>query len=191
MLSIPGARSPTSTGYSETVIYSYNGRKPELRPDASHLFFVESGEGLALFVVHDQPGDLDGGNAVMQFKVGGDADNEVQILLRDDPFSQYDAYNAGLDGKSFVSWHRWFSCCTVGLVLGPLERKWQVWTHFPERDKRFGDFTIGGITSWVAVSTSGSAIPLKLEKGRRVLLEPVSLMAKKKETRWCSLGHFG
>ena len=163
--------------YGEISDFSYNGKKPRLRPDTSHLFFVDSLEGLSLFIVHDATNDLDGGVAVMRFDVTGDRDG-IRILVHDDPYSNFDYYEVSPDSRTFTSWHRWFSCCTDGLVLGTLEGDWKVFAQFIQQDGLLGEDTIRGLSSWIALSGIGSEIRLSLQKGRRVLLDPISFMVK-------------
>lgn len=174
------ARKMTASGYyayGEIADYSYNGKKPSLRTDTSHLFFVDSMEGLSLFIVHDETNDPDGGAVAMRFEVRGDPDG-IRILVHDDPYSDFDFTHAAPDSRTLTSWHRWFPCCTDGLVLGTLEGDWRVFVQFVQKDSLFGEDTIRGLTSWIALSASGSEIRLNLEKGRRVLLEPISFIVK-------------
>ncbi len=163
--------------YGEIADFSYNGKKPRLRTDTSHLFFVDSLEGLSLFIVHDETNDPDGGVAVMRFDVRGDRDG-TRILLHDDPYGNFDYYEVSPDSRTFTSWHRWFSCCTDGLVLGTLEGDWKVFVQFVKQDGLLGEDTVRGLSSWIALSGSGSETHLSLMKGRRVLLEPISFMVK-------------
>lgn len=156
--------------YEAVAQYSFNGSNPRLRADTSHLFFVTVKEGLALFIVHDAPNDPDGGAAIMRIKVEGDP-NGARILVFDDPYSDWDSFEARPGGREFSTWHRWFPCCTDGLALGPLEGGWRVFLEFPIKDESAGNETFQGLRFWKAISPDGKLVSLKLEKGRRVRLD--------------------
>ncbi|MFC1491376.1 hypothetical protein ACFLQ0_02165 [Nitrospinota bacterium] len=163
--------------YEEVARYSFNGPHPSLRADTSHLFFVTTKEGLCLFIVHDKPNDEDGGVAVMRFRVKGDPDG-ARILVFDDPYSDWDSFNATSGGKEFFTWHRWFPCCTDGFVLGALEGSWKAYLEFPAKDALAADNTFLGMKFWRAFSADGSHIALKLVKGRRVRLDPMGPLVR-------------
>lgn len=163
--------------YSESYYYSYGERGPRLRDDTSLFFFAHTAEGLVLFVVHDRVDDPDGGVAVMRLKVEGDA-GDVHILVYDDPHGQRDSYETLEDGRLFISRQMWNLCCTDGLVLGPLSGLWRVLAQFPQEDNYFGTETLFGLQHWTVLSADGAEVPLQLEKGRRVLLDPVRSLAK-------------
>ncbi len=164
--------------YSEEYYYSFGGNGPRLRADTSQIFVVSAKEGLTLFIVHDSPDDEDGGIAVLRLKVEGDPDG-ADILVFDDPFSDWDSYEIQLDQRLFIARHRWFPCCTDGLVLGTLEGSWRLFIEFPVEDEFFGSETIQGLRFWTVLSAGGSEIPLAMEKGRRVRLDPVRALAQK------------
>ncbi len=164
--------------YSEEYYYSFGRNGPRLRADTSQIFVVSAQEGLTLFVVHDRPDDEDGGAAVLRLKLEGDPDG-ASILVFDDPFSDWDSYETQLDQTLFITRHRWFPCCTDGLVLGTLEGSWRLFIEFPREDDFYGSETIQGMKFWTVLSAGGSAIPLAMEKGRRVRLDPVRALAKK------------
>ena len=150
--------------------YSFNGTNPRLRADTSHLFFVTVKEGLTLFIVHDKPNDPDGGVAIMRLQVEGDP-NGARILVFDDPYSDWDSFKVHPGGRRFSTWHRWFGCCTDGLVLGSLEGSWKIFLEFPQKDEAAGTGTIFGLKFWNAISPDGKHVSMKLEKGRRVRLD--------------------
>jgi hypothetical protein len=164
--------------YEELAYYSFNGTNPRLRADTSHLFLVTAKEGLTMFIVHDKPNDEDGGVAIMRLKVEGDP-NGARILVFDDPYSEWDSFEAQPGGRKFSTWHRWFSCCTDGLVLGSLEGGWKVFLEFPQKDEAAGTETIYGLKFWKAISPDGKHVTMKLEKGRRVRLDPMGPSVKR------------
>ncbi len=163
--------------YEDVAEYSFNGSNPRLRGDTSHLFFVTAKEGLALFIVHDKPNDPDGGVAIMRLKVAGDPDG-ARILVFDDPYSDWDTFQAHPGGQEFTTWHRWFACCTDGLVLGSLEGGWKIFLEFPIKDEVAGTETVHGLKFWKAISPDGKLVSMKLEKGRRVRLDPMGPLVR-------------
>ena len=96
-----------------------------------------------LFVVHDSQDDPDGGVAVMRLKIEREAVG-AHILVYDDPHGQRDSYEILEEDRLFISRQLWSSCCTDGVVLGPLTGLWQVLAEFPEQDDWFGTETISG-----------------------------------------------
>ncbi|MEE9274279.1 MAG: hypothetical protein V3V62_03100 [bacterium] len=163
--------------YTEVAEYSYNGPHPRLRPDVSHLFLVEAKEGLVLFIVHDRPNDPDGGSAAMRFELAGDPDG-ARVLVMDDPYSDLDSYEGRSGGRSFVSRHGWYPCCTDGLALGTLDGSWKLLVQFGEENDEAEFIPISGLKSWLAFSANGARVPLKLERGRRVRLEPIGPLVR-------------
>lgn len=163
--------------YQAVSRYSFNGPHPRLQADTSHLFFVTTREGLSLFIVHDKPNDADGGAAVMRIKVTGDP-NGARVLVFDDPYSDWDSFRAAPGGRDFSTWHRWFPCCTDGIVLGALEGGWKVFAEFPLHDPLTGGQTIFGMKHWKAYSADGKQVTLKLVQGRRVRLDPIGPLVK-------------
>lgn len=163
--------------YEALAQYSFNGPHPRLRDDTSHLFLVDTREGLSLFIVHDKPNDPDGGGAAMRLRVKGDPGG-ARILIFDDPYSEWDSYTAKPGGEEFRTWHRWFPCCTDGLVLGTLEGRWRVFLEFPPAEVHGGGVTFHGLRRWRAFSASGKIIDLRLEKGRRVRLDPLASLVR-------------
>lgn len=171
--------TPQKTGvadfyaYDQASRFSFNGKRPRLKSETSHLFFVQAMDQLTLFLIHDAVDNLDGGSAVVDIRVIGDPDG-VSILLRDDPYSESDAYETTEKGAVVKAWHSWFPCCTDGLVVGRLEGNWKVLVRFAPA---WAPETIRGLRGWEAVSQYGR-FPLQLEPGRRVLLEPVGSLVK-------------
>jgi len=156
--------------YNEVANWSYNGRQPVLREDATHLFFVRTQEGLTLFLVHDKPNDSDGGVAVTRIEVEGNSQT-ARTLVQDDPEGQRDRYQADPRGASFTAWHMWNLCCTDGLVTGPYAGNWKIYVRFLEPPL--------GLRRWTALSADGAELRLRPETGRRVLLEPMGFMVRR------------
>lgn len=156
--------------YNEAASWSYNGGQPALREDTSHLFFVRTREGLALFIVHDKPNDPDGGAAVTRIEVEGNS-QAARTLVQDDPLGQRDEYQADPRGASFTAWHMWNPCCTDGIVTGPYAGNWKIHVRFLDPPQ--------GLKHWTALSADGTEIRLRLEPGRRVLLEPMGFMVRR------------
>ena len=165
--------------YGESYYYSYGEQGPALRDDTSLFFFAHTTDGLVLFVVHDRVDDPDGGVAVTRLKVEGDA-GRTHILLYDDPHGQRDSYEILEDQRVFISRQLWNLCCTDGLVLGPFSGLWRVLAEFPQQDDYFGTETLFGLKYWTVLSADGTSVPLQLEKGRRIRLDPVRSLAKEK-----------
>lgn len=163
--------------YNRWNRFSFNGPRPVLRANVSHLFFVAAREGLTLFVVHDAVDNPDGGSAAMRIRVSGNRNN-TRLLLRDDAFSESDSYDVGRNGTDFYAWHNWYACCTDGLVLGPLAGQWKVYVQFIGDEGASGQAFVDGLSRWEALSIKGR-IRLELERGRRVLLEPMGSFALK------------
>ncbi len=155
--------------YGEIASYSYSGKQPRLREDTSHLFFVRARGGLALFIVQDKPNNPDGGTAAVRIEVTGN-EQTARILVQDDPDGQRDTYEEDPQGRSFGAWHIWNPCCTDGIVTGPYAGGWKIYVRFLEEP--------GGLREWIALSADGSLLRLRLERGRRVLLEPMGLMVR-------------
>ena len=164
--------------YNEWDRYSFNGTRPVLRADVSHLFFIETREGLTLFIVHDAVDNPDGGSAAVRVQIVGNRAH-ARLLLQDDSVSQSDSYNVAANGSDFYAWHDWYACCTDGLVLGPLAGPWQVYMQFIGDEAASDTSFVDGLSRWEALSDKGW-IPLELEKGRRVLLEPTGSFVLKR-----------
>jgi hypothetical protein len=151
-----------------TIPGSYNGTLTPSLSNISQFFFVQTLDGLALFVIHDGP-DSDGGSAQMSFSVFGDA-NGVDRILEDDPS---DTLRPGTTNGPFSlhTSHWWIRGRTDGIVLSALEDEWSLEAAFSDVDGSIGDEFVG-ILEWVAKSADGSVLPLALELDRRILLEP-------------------
>ena len=175
--------------YSESYYYSYGERGPALRDDTSLIFFAHTSEGLVLFVVHDRVDDPDGGVAVMRLKVEGDAP-DARILVYDDPHGQRDYYEILEDDRLFISRQMWNLCCTDGVVLGPFTGLWRVLAEFLQQDDYFGTETLWGLQHWTVLSADGAEVPLQLEKGRRVRLDPIRSLARMNAHNHLSRSHF-
>lgn len=158
--------------YNEVANWSYNGRRPALREDTSHLFFARTREGLALFLVHDKPNNTGGGAAVTRIEVEGNS-LIARMLVQDDPEGQRDHYEAGPRGASFTAWHMWNLCCTDGLATGPYAGNWKIYVRFLEPPQ--------GLRHWTALLADGTELRLRPEPGRRVLLEPMGFMVEYNE----------
>jgi hypothetical protein len=72
------AYSTTSSGGG------YQGTAITPQADTSHVFFVNTSSGLALFIVHDKNGDNDLGRAEMRVELSGDPSGAA-FLVKDDP----------------------------------------------------------------------------------------------------------
>jgi len=156
--------------YNELSRFSFNGKRPVLRADVSHLFFVEATEGLTLFIVHDAVNNPDGGSAAMRIQVVGNH-NATRFLVRDDAFSESDTYAVRGNNTDFYTWHNWYACCTDGVVLGPFAGQWKVYVQFIGDENDPGGEPVDGLAKWEALSNKENIL-LELERGRRVLLEP-------------------
>jgi cysteine-rich repeat protein len=146
--------------YNNPAAASYNGPAPLAVADKSQLFLVKASDGLSLFVVHDAPGDSDGGSFLQTLYLLDDPDGAA-ILVKDDPGDLY------IDsGFVFASNHVWSPCCTDGMAIGSLDGLWTMII-----DPSLAD--LAGITEWVAVSEDGTTIPLVLQSSRMVRLDVV------------------
>jgi hypothetical protein len=139
---------------------NYGNVVPKLPANMSHLFFVNTPEGLTLFVVHNtshRPEISRDGSAQTRFDM---VDGTARILLSDDPGEA----TANSDGTSFTGNHSWTRENTDGMVIGP----------FPLGSTLFGQFTkrpTGLADGWEVISVDGSTVHLHLVPGRRVRLD--------------------
>jgi|GEM_PF-3396290 len=161
---------------------SYRGTVVDALVDTAQIFFVNTSEGLVLFVLYDDKnddlgdcaccagtGDTTGGWAQMRF----DLDTVTpDYLVKDDPLP-YDIYNSyfGVDGyaKNMVTVHTWDPPRTDGVGIGPLECPWVI-------DVRFmpgAEGGIFGITNWQVTDSEGNDIDLALQLNRKVRFECV------------------
>jgi Concanavalin A-like lectin/glucanases superfamily/Immunoglobulin I-set domain len=123
----------------------------------SNLMVVQASDGLSLVILHDQPGVSNG---------GGTANTRVDIVasatpisrvVEDDPGERY----TGNPGSSFfAASHDWSSPNTDGYVLRGFSGSWTATVSFTESPT--------SLSSWIAASDDGGAIPLVLESNRRV-----------------------
>lgn len=145
--------------YNAGFNLSFNGSIPPLTAEQSHLFFVNTADGLSLFIVNDKPGNADGGFARMRFVLSGDT---ASLKLVDDP----DEATENNNGTIFTGHSGWAPCCTDGLAIGSLDDNWEMSVQFTALPQ--------GINSWVAYSASTmSTLPLVIQRGRRVQFKPV------------------
>ena len=138
--------------------YSYHGPAPSAVADRTQFFLVDASDGLSLFVLHDRT-NATGGTADMRLELKNDT---ADFTAHDDPTAN-DQYIVSGGGTLFETDHQWHSGRTDGFAIGALDG--EDWVMF-------GDFiSFSGLTSWTAVSSDGSVVPLVLETGRRVRLD--------------------
>ncbi|WP_145061665.1 hypothetical protein [Engelhardtia mirabilis] len=170
---------PTSSAVDSLYSYdfpasdSYNGTLLALDKNDTNLALIQTGdEGLALFVVHDVPGDGDGGRAEMRFDLTGDADGAALVLL-DDP-NQSDTFTGVAGESTFTARWNWSGCCTDGLVLGDLEGPWELVIAFTDVNGSSSTPVIQGVFDWILHSADGTDLELALVADRRVRLDTVA-----------------
>lgn len=152
--------------YGVPIAASYNPDlpfAPAAISDTSQLFFVDTSQGLSLFMVHDQPddfGDTLGGRADLHFTLSGDT---AAILFEDDPGESF----IDTGGTQFDSRHSWVTCCTDGGAIGSLDGDWSM---------DVSATVFNDITNWQVSSANGPFVPLDstLYEGitRQVRLQP-------------------
>jgi hypothetical protein len=144
-----------TTSYSPDLPFA-----PAAIADTTQLFFVDTSNGLSLFMVHDQPNDVGGGQADLSFTL---SDDTAAILVNDDPGEPFT--NTG--GTQFDSDHIWSPCCTDGGVIGSLDGDWSM---------EVAATNFVGITNWQVSSANGPFVPLDLTlfegSSKRVRLHP-------------------
>jgi hypothetical protein len=168
----------------DTCPVSYRGTVVPALLDTAQMFFVDTSDGLALFVVYDDKsnelgdcsscdtGDTTGGRAQIRF----DLDSVIPgYLVRDDGQGDTptnDVFNTyfGVDGyaKNLVMVHTWDPPRTDGAAIGPIDCPWTI-------DVRFMNFTPSGINAWKVVGPGDDEINLAIEVGRMVRLECVEV----------------
>ena len=157
---------PLAAAQDAALMYNYRGQKfrgdtIELVRDRSHLFFVDTTEGLVLGVIHDdgQTGNR-GGRAGLNFDIQGAA---PLVLVKDDASDRY-----LVEGGRIITQNRWINGFTDGFVLGPLSGDVVIVDvkFFTENARRPA---IAGLESWAVVSfeSDPTSIELVLEEGRR------------------------
>jgi len=152
---------------------SYNGSITPAISNTSQLFFVDTIEGLMLFVLHDEP-DSDGGQVQMQFELFGDPDGAARVVEDDlsDTFRPGNTF-----GPFSFQTHHWWNATlagttTDGVVIGALEGPWSLLVGFTDVDGNPGNEMLG-LTNWIATSVPGDPVPLALAVDQRVLLEAI------------------
>lgn len=167
---ILGTISPFATGLTNAGYYGYipapgntsfNGPAPTLTENTSHLFLVSGTDGLGLFVVHDVVDfvtGVGGGSASMQVDLVGDPSGGT-VIVGDDP----PEVTGG--GATFTFNHSWDPCCTDGAAIGTLDGDWTAFLQFL--------LAPSGLTTWNAISSTGSTISLAIGAERRVRLNLV------------------
>ena len=99
-----GKTSAQSYAYN---VDSYGGKTITTQTNTSHLFFVNTSSGLALFIVHDKPVVSNGGGqAEMRFELSGDP-NGAALLGRDDSAANGDVYTGASGANMSTSRHSW------------------------------------------------------------------------------------
>lgn len=158
-----------------SAYYNYNnvfaasfddgGQDVTLTSNMSNFFFVNGSDGLSAFIVHDKPGDGDGGGAVMTVDLTGDT---ASVLVRDDAGDAI----AGNGTTNFVATHAWLSCCTDGFVIGSLDGGWELFAEFDAFTAR--GFTWTDFAGWQAFDGS-TTIALASDLDRRVRFDLVAV----------------
>lgn len=167
---ILGFIDPFNTSGTIADFYNYGkSDKPYFRgpvslsSDTSHLFLVQASNGLGLFSVHDQQGDGSGGTADMKFDLIGDT---ASFLVKDDPASSADKYITN-DNRTFTTNNLWGKGPTDGVAIGSLDGEWTMFSQFTALGSNAG----GELTSWKALSGTGSSLSLALNTGQRVRID--------------------
>eukprot|EP00163_Fabomonas_tropica_P012696 TRINITY_DN2403_c0_g1_i3.p1 TRINITY_DN2403_c0_g1~~TRINITY_DN2403_c0_g1_i3.p1 ORF type:complete len:4686 (-),score=1008.71 TRINITY_DN2403_c0_g1_i3:157-14214(-) len=89
--------------------------------DTTLMYFVIDKTNQTAFVlVHDLPGNSDGGEVVTTIQSDSLAGLDIELLLEDDPNEGY-VWDKSLGMGQFN--HRWVGCCTDGAVLGYFPQK--------------------------------------------------------------------
>jgi hypothetical protein len=147
--------------YDQGDASSFNGPEPVLVNERSHLFLVNATDGLSLFIVHDRPGNADGGGAFSRIEIQGDPDGAFRSV-EDDPGEPY----GGNPGDSvFTADHVWSACCTDGVAVTGIDGlTWSLTVELSD---------LAGMNSWAAYSPGTAPIDLVLQTGRRVKLQVI------------------
>lgn len=164
--------SATPEGFYQYSGGSYGGPQAPSFPDApnliaqrSHMLFVPTDQGLAMFAIHGEPASVNAGNAETTYHVSCHSDG-ARIRVFDDPSPQ-DSYPGPVCGPMFTAQHSWNNG-TDGLVLSPVEESWEVVTEFTAPPT--------GLNDWIVLTQPFAAprvdIPLTLASGLRVRLDP-------------------
>jgi len=160
--------------FNSPVGNSYNGTVTPALSNTSQLFFVNTIEGLMLFVLHDEP-DSEGGRAQMAFELFDDPDGAAR-LVEDDPSDIASRRDNTFGPYSFQTDHWWSrtldGATTDGVVIGSLEGHWSLLVGFTDVDQEPGNEFVG-LTNWIATSAVGDPVPLTLAVDQRVRLEAI------------------
>ncbi len=157
------------TGKDAAELYRYRGSKSQgdfdLTRDRSHLFFIESKEGLVLVVIYD---DGKGGNRggksglVIEFARTRSLDFQgimPRVLVEDEPERGGDQYL--IEDKRISMQHRWISGYTDGVVIGPFVGSgFIVDVKFSPIDARSP--AIAGLESWAVTTLAPNLSPIML-----------------------------
>jgi len=139
---------------------NYGNSVPRITALASHLFFVNASDGLALFVVHNTSNRAEtsvAGTAETRFELSG---GSATILQADD--NEEKGTIAG--GTVFTTKMRWAGANTDGMVIGALPVGFTILGQFTAPPTGLG-------RGWEVISADGSTIPLRLVPGQRVRLD--------------------
>ena len=139
----------------------YGNTAPILTPSASHLFFVNGSDGVALFVVNNAPNRNEtsspGSEIRLRFELSG---GTASILKSDDgPEAK-----SSEGGTVFTTDMDYAASYTDGLVIGTLPVGFTI----------LGQFTVpprGLKAGWLVISRDGTVFPLQLVPGQRVRLD--------------------
>jgi hypothetical protein len=157
---------------------SYNGTVVTPVLDTTQMFFVNTLEGLSLFVLHDKKiGDTDTGSNWAQLRYDFASLTTADFLVKDDPPAddpddQYNGPSYHGVANTFVTVNRWSeSAATDGVVIGDLGTEFPMFVSFKSGR---GDYPIG-INSWKAVGPGDETVNLALTVDRRVRLNVVPI----------------
>jgi hypothetical protein len=159
----PFRTSQTAFSYYRYFGGSFNGFRPTLQSNISHLFLLDAADGLSLLTVHDKPRDLGGGFASMRFDLENDT---ADIRFVDEPAD----FSRSTGSQFNFSWG-WGSCCTDGAIIGSLDNDWTVFSQF----NQLGVVEGGRLRGWKAFSAQGTSVNLNLAIGKRVRIDRESV----------------
>lgn len=163
----------------------YGGLITKLHRAASHLLFVDTAEGLSLFVIHDYTsGGCEGNSPASQ----GHAEMRIRFNqlngpllnpVRDDEVSSSaddpaDSFVLTQSPPEFTAVSDWDSApgTTDGFALSGLAGPWSATAAFTElADPATPPFA--NLNEWLAVSSDGRMLPLSLAADRRVELRRI------------------
>jgi hypothetical protein len=140
---------------------NYGNSAPTLKSKASQIFFVNGGDGIALFVVHNKSNENannNGGSAEVLFELSGG----TASILKDDDQGEADPKTEG--GTVFHADMNWAGSNTDGFVVGTLPVGFSITGEFLKEPS-------GLDNGWCVLSGDGLKIPLALVVGQRVRLD--------------------